>query len=243
MTNEFNTIIGIAGTIFGLVSILISIYFFKKSKKTKNLSINSVSTILISENLNEYENLKISYNNEDIRSLTSTTIKIKNIGTDIVEPSDLLQSSPIIIDTTEKFLLNDISQYDITSSNNKNNVSLNKITDSSLQLTFEILKPKDEISISVLHTGDITVSGELKTTSIKNFTKKKYKNNDTNDNHDNDYKEIKILLFSIAILVMAIVTLAYIFIDFPSVNTDNILVPLVLMCILLVTFQISQNIK
>ena len=170
--NMMNTI-GIAGTVFGLFGIIISIYFYKKQKKVKRLSVKSESTILISETLNKYKNLKISYNNQNITSLTSTIIKITNIGTDIVEPTDLAPSSPLIIKTTDKFLLDDITQYKITTSNSKNLASLSKISDTSLQISFDFLNPKEYIIITLLHTGDISVDGDLKTNSIKNYIKLK----------------------------------------------------------------------
>lgn len=211
MTIDFNTIIGTTGTILGLFGIIISIYSYIKSRKTKKLAVNQESTILISETLSKYENLKISYNNDDINSLTSTIVKIKNIGTDIVEPSDLIPSSPIKIHTTDKFLFNDTTQYEIVTSNSKNNVSLQKLSNSTLQLTFEFLNPKDEIFISLLHTGEITVSGDLKTNAIKNYSKKKYDHSDTS--HYNNYEEeISYNANSLFKLMLSVLTLMMMFI-------------------------------
>lgn len=203
MTFDFNTIIGISGTILGLFGIIISIYSYRKSKKTKRLAVNSESNILISETLSQYESLKVSYNDENIKSLTSTIVRIKNIGSDIIEPSDIVPSSPIIIKTTQKFLFNDISQYKIVSSNSKNIIKLIKINDSSLQVSFDFLNPKNEIYITILHTGDISVDGDLKTGSIKNYTAKKYYDVDTDHHYDEDtYSHIS--SFKIPTLVLSI---------------------------------------
>lgn len=187
MKIDFSTLIGIFLSIFGVV---VSIFSYIKTKKTKKIAVNSESTILISETLSKYENLKILYNDENIKSLTSTIVRIKNIGSDIVEPDDLVPSCPLTINTTKKFLLEDTSQYKISTSNTKNIVKLTKIDSMSLQISFDFLNPKDEIQITLLHTGDISVDGDLKSNPIKNYTKKKYENNDTKYNLEDEIASI-----------------------------------------------------
>lgn len=172
---DFNIIMGI----FGALGTIFTIYSYIKNRKIKKLIFNTESTVLISESVTEYENLKIIYNNESIKSLTSTIVRIKNTGSDLVLPSDLAPSSPIIIKTTEKFLLKEISKYDINSSNSKNIVKLSPLGETSLQVLFDFLNPKDEISITLLHTGDVYVEGDLITNPITNHTKN-YKYTDAN---------------------------------------------------------------
>lgn len=247
MTFDFNTIMGIVGAIFGLSGIIFSIYFYIKGKKKKKLAFYSESTILISEKLNEYENLKISYNDENISSLTSTIVRIKNIGTDIVEPSDLIPSSPLIITTTEKFLFNDTSQYKFFKTNKKNGVSLNKIDDNSIQVIFEFLNPKDEISITVLHTGDITMNGELKTNPVKNYTAKKYENYEIKYNHDDDtYIPSSSLLVKFISLIMSImmIIMLYTYILTDRISSDNMLIySMMLFMMITQLMQTFQNHK
>lgn len=207
--------LNIFSILIGLIGIVLSIYTFIKSKKIKKLAVDSDSTILISESLNTYENLKISYNNEDIKSLTSSIIKIKNIGTDIVISSDIAPSTPIVIKTTEKFLLNDISQYEINVSNNKSTVKLSKLNENSLQVLFDFLNPKDEISITILHTGDIYVEGDLMTTTITNHTRKnKFIDTDTlgyNEIYDKINETQKVISKFAFFIAMLIALILYIF--------------------------------
>ena len=110
--------------------------------------------MLISADLNSYENLKILYNN--INSLSSTIVKIRNVGNDIIEPIDFIPAMPIIIKTDGQFLLQDASKYEIVCSDSKNRVHLEKTDELNLQVFFDYLNPKDEISVAILHTGDIT---------------------------------------------------------------------------------------
>lgn len=157
-------ILSICFGIIGIVGTLFSIYSFIKNYKVKKLKAIIDSTILISDKINEYENLKIAYNKENINSFIKTHIKIENVGTDIIEPSDLTHSSPISISPIDNFLFDDISQLEITASNSNNKVSLIREENNSpsLKVDFEFLNPKDEINIVLFHSGSITVNGDLK---------------------------------------------------------------------------------
>ena len=165
---------GIVGIILGVLGIVFAFVFYYKGKKKKKLVYNTESTVLVSEDLSSYENLRISYNGKEITSLTSTTIKIKNIGNDIIEPNDFVPSTPIIIKANGSFLLQDPTKYKIEQDNTKNRVSLEKLDDNTIKVIFDFLKPKDSFSITVLHTGEISVGGDLKQGNVKNYSNKKY---------------------------------------------------------------------
>lgn len=158
-------IIGILSTIF--FGYLFAYIFYKKSIKKKKIYIDVNSNILISEDLSNYEGLKVLYNNEEINTLTSSTIIIANIGNDLIEMDDIISSDPITISTSNKFLTNNIEEYVVTSSNKKVSASLQKINDSILQLVFDFLRPKDNIKVTLLHDGMIDIGGELKIGTIE----------------------------------------------------------------------------
>lgn len=188
---DIGTIIGIVGIIFGLAT---SFFFYQKGKKKKKLVYNLETTILISESLKKYENLRILYNYDDIKSLNSTNIKIRNVGNDIIEPDDFMPATPIIIKTSGNFLLEDVTKYEISCTNSKNRINLEKVDESHLKVVFDFLNPKDEIQITILHTGNISITGELKQGEVKNYSNKKYEKNETlsnqnyeDNNHYNHY--------------------------------------------------------
>lgn len=52
------------------------------------------------------------------------------------------------------------------SSNKKVSTSLQKIDDSKLRLSFDFLNPKNELSITLLHNGNIFVHGDLKNGNV-----------------------------------------------------------------------------
>lgn len=166
-------IVGLLSTIF--FGFLFSYIFYKKSIKKKKLNVYVNSNILISEDLSNYNGLKILYNNEEITTLTSSTIIITNIGNDLIEKNDIISSDPITILASNKFLSNNIDEYTVKVSNKKVTASLQKINDSTLQLVFDFLRPKDKIQVTLLHSGIINIEGELKIGNIE-----KNINNDTN---------------------------------------------------------------
>lgn len=231
MKADFNSIIGILGTIFGLFGIIISIYSIVKSKKTKKLAANTESTVLISETLNKYENLKISYNNENIESLISSIVRIKNIGSDIVEPTDVAPSSPIIIKTTQKFLFKDASKYEINVSNSKNTAKLSHISETELILNFDFLNPKDEILITLLHTGDISVHGDLKSNPIKNYTKKNYEGHEVNnqDDYPTLFRSKKSFTFSLLLAMSSMILCNFILMGY-SFRFSELALPILFIC-------------
>ena len=183
---------GIIGTFLGVLGIVFAFVFYFKGKRKKKLIYNTESTVLISENLSSYENLRISYNDKEITTLNSTTIKIKNIGNDIIEPNDFVPSTPIIIKVNGSFLLQDPTKYKIQRKNYKNIVSLEKKKENEIKVNFDFLKPKDEIQITVLHTGEVSISGDLKQGTVKNYSSKKYETTNLNVIDDDlDYSKYR----------------------------------------------------
>lgn len=188
MNINWQTILSVAGIILTIFFGILSYVFYRKGIKKKKLLITSNSTILISEDLSNYNGLQISYNNEKVKTLTSTYITLSNIGNDVIESSDITPSDPIIISTTNKFLSINGEEYKIVSSNKKVTTSLQKIDDSNLQLSFDFLNPKNELSITLLHNGDIFVNGDLKIGNVEKISyNDKYEPTiSTNEYYDQD---------------------------------------------------------
>lgn len=199
MKFDLGSIIGIVGIIVGAI---IAIFFYFKGQKRKKLAYNLETNILISESLSNYENLEILYNNETIKSLKCTNIKIRNIGNDIIEPENLIPSTPITIKTSNDFLLQDVTKYEIKCSNPKNRVFLELIDKSHIKVLFDFLNPKDEIQITVLHTGTISITGELKQGDVKQYSNKKYEKEDDDafDLYYGRYRKFRMLIFPSMIL-------------------------------------------
>lgn len=233
MNINWQTILSISGIILTIFFGILSYVFYRKGIKKKKLLITSNSTILVSEDLSNYNGLQISYNNEEVKTLTSTSITIRNIGNDVIENTDITPSDPIVITTTNKFLSINGEEYKVTSSNKKITTSLQKIDDSKLQLSFDFLNPKNELSITLLHNGNILVNGDLKNGNVD-----KVSNNDNyvpvskniysthNDDEEFSYSKFTdrmlyllsmMTLFIITMFVMYEMVLGY------GINNDHII--------------------
>lgn len=216
MNIDWQTILSISGIILTIFFGILSYVFYRKGIKKKKILVTSDSTILVSEDLSNYNGLKISYNNEEVKTLTSTTITVRNIGNDIIEASDIAPSDPIIITTTNKFLSINSDEYKINSSNKKITTSLQKIDDSKLQLTFDFLNPKNELSITLLHNGDIFVNGDLKNGNVDKVSNNdkyvpvsKSKYSDSIDIEDFNYSKFTVYLLRLLSLLMFIIMAMY----------------------------------
>lgn len=180
MNIDWQTLLSISGIILTIFFGILSYVFYRKGIKKKKMLITSNSTILVSEDLSNYNGLQISYNNEEIKTLISTSIIIRNIGNDVIESTDITPSDPIIITTTNKFMSINGEEYKVISSNKKISTSLKKIDDSKLQLSFDFLNPKNELSITLLHSGSILVNGDLKNGNVDKVS--------NNDNYVSNFK-------------------------------------------------------
>ena len=148
-----------SSALWGIGGFLISLFFFHMGKKRKILSYKIQSTKLITEQISEIPNLEILYNNIKINNLTATNIEIKNVGNDVVEEDNFASLSPLKLQIDEGEIF---SSYCVTDLTNKNiNVSLDK-DNCDIFIHFEFIKPKSSFSILIYHTGNLTLSGELK---------------------------------------------------------------------------------
>lgn len=145
-------------------------YFYKISNKKKKVIYIKNSQTLITNNLSKIDGLNITYQDNPIENLTSTTIIIKSIGKDTVEMSDFGKATPFCIKTDGEFLLqNNINSTITKNSNPENLMELTVENDSTLLLKFDYLSQGDEITFVFLHTGTIDVKGKLKTGSLLKY--------------------------------------------------------------------------
>lgn len=216
MNIDWQSISSLSSVVLTIFFGILSYVFYRKGIKKKKILITSNSTVLVSEDLSNYTGLQISYNNEEVKTLTSTTITIRNIGNDVIENTDITPSDPIIISTSNKFLSTNGEEYKVVSSNKKVTTSLQKLDDSKLQLSFDFLNPKNELSITILHNGDIVVNGDLKNGNVD-----KVSNNDnytpvsrnisSTHNNDEDFNYSK---FTDRIFYLLYMTISYIMMMF-----------------------------
>lgn len=177
-SNLFWCIIGIAGG--AVFSLIISLVFFLVGLKRKKLNYNIQTFCLVSKKINQIKGLEVKYNSKEIENLYSSTITIKNVGNSVIEKQDVSPSRPFSISTNGVFLLNNINDANLYSSNKTNHVFTSFNVDESnnetrhIILNFEYIAKKEEWTYTILHTGDITFNGVLKDGKISNIAKKEF---------------------------------------------------------------------
>ena len=184
MFNDSNMFWCIIGTISGAItSIIISLVFYLIGIKRKILAYSIITYPIFSNVINIVHGMKINYESNEIDMLFLSKIKIKNIGNSIIESKDFASSNPLSISTTGEFILQQSNEkklftlhtphyiYPLINSNpDGKRDKFNHIT-----LPFDYIPKKEEITCSLLYTGEISFNGVLKDGKIVNL--EKYKKN------------------------------------------------------------------
>lgn len=156
---------GIIGLIGGFI---VSLLFFTLSKEQRKLSCSISTTPIIVKKIPKISDLIITYKNQNIDNLSTSYIKIKNIGNNTLEINDFPELNKLSLTTDGVFLINSINELEITKSNKFMKMSPSLISSNKIELSFDYFDPKNEISFSIFHTGNIKVCGSIKNGKIIN---------------------------------------------------------------------------
>ncbi len=155
--------------IVGIIAILLSIYFYRKSKKSRTPTYIIRTINLIKEKIQKIETVQIRYSGEIINNLSISKIAFWNDGKETINSSDVAQKKPIIIKINEEF---EILDAEIIF--NKNEANDFKITISEdhkyISVTFDYFDFEEGFVLQVYHTGndseDLVVEGQIKTVKM-----------------------------------------------------------------------------
>lgn len=144
-------IIGIAGG--AIVTIV--------NNRRKRLTRKMFTVNLISEKVSSINGLEIKYNSQSIKNLYSSTIQIKNTGNTTINNVDIPKKRPLSIYTDGMFIIDKLNMQ-LPNHNNENDIQVifeknEKGISSSAIIDFEFISPKQVITITLLHTGTISL--------------------------------------------------------------------------------------
>lgn len=160
---DLNFLVGIGGLIVGLIGVVLAVLFHYKNKNHTALEYQIDSINLITKEMTNIPNLQVHVGNEPVSEMVSTTVRFTNTGNRNISSMDFASKSPLQIVSTKRFLnANDINISYIKTNNINLNPSIEIIDNNTLLLGFEYLRPKQMFSITLLHEGNISVSGDLK---------------------------------------------------------------------------------
>lgn len=159
-----DTILSIAGLIFGIIGIILAIVFYFKGKKSKKPYYLMKSFNIISDNFgNRIEDIEILFKGQKIKDLTVTKIVIWNSGNETINKSDIPETTKFGIGAKEEIKIYDIEIIENTDT--ANNITLINHEQKYL-IDFDFIDPNQGIIIKVTHSGksseDIIVDGRVK---------------------------------------------------------------------------------
>jgi len=148
-----------------LISVVLSVVFYLKSKKEKRPVFGISTTLLIKNLKSRYAKLRIEMDAVEISSLSVTKIYFWNEGKETIDKTDISTIAPlkIIADPDTKILSCDLLKF----SSNSNNVSITPAQEGKeYKISFNYLDPSQGFAMQILHDGEskkpILIIGDIK---------------------------------------------------------------------------------
>lgn len=157
---------GIIGLIGGII---VSSVFFLAGRKRKILEYQIISTPLITRNVADIPGLKVTINDTPVKTLTSTTIRFFNMGSEKIEPTDFAPLEPLGISVSGSVLHLQFGAGADRHNNRNMNLHLKSIDGHTVNIAFDFFSSKKSFSLTVLHEGRLSVLGDLKEGKIRPY--------------------------------------------------------------------------
>lgn len=157
-----NPLINLISFLLAILGIILSVYYYLKSRKEKIPVFSKQSFQLIQKSITGLDKLEVKYNDQRVDKLTLTKVAFWNSGRETIRKEDVVQRDPIKITTKEDLLIYD---HKIISSNPKNNFTLERINDQTINIYFDYMDHFQGIIINIYHNGqksdDIQLEGTI----------------------------------------------------------------------------------
>ena len=136
-------IIGLLGTVFG-------VWTWAKGRRRRELTWSVEHNIILEGSKSKIPGLKIMFEDEEIPSLRSTVLTIKNTGNEDIVGEDILQPIQFSVGVETDQLLNVRLLNEDTIKPNK---CVIKTEEGSTEFSFKYMSKKDYARIQILHTA------------------------------------------------------------------------------------------
>lgn len=155
----------IIGLIIGIVGILLSVYFYRKSKKTKEPTYRKRSTTLIRSAVSGIDSLEVYYDKHKLTALTITKFAFWNSGRETISGDDVSSVDPLRLEIQDGYEI--LSCDTIVQAKDANNF-LARVADDkkSVLLSFDFIDFEEGAVLRIRHTGssseDLSIKGSIK---------------------------------------------------------------------------------
>ena len=199
---------GIAGIVAGII---VATFFFLIGQNKKLLEYQVITANLVTKDITNIPGISIMLDGEPLEDLVSTTIKFTNSGNQTIVPDDFATLEPLGATVTGQFL-SAKHGYQVSCDNPNSCPYIKIINDNTANIDFDFLKPKQSFTITLWHSGILSVLGELKA-----GRRRKYRE---------VYSTSKSLRFSLGLLSIVNIYMIFMFLlailheDYPSSWTN-----------------------
>jgi hypothetical protein len=168
-----NPTLNIISLLLGISGLILSFYFYSKSKKSRK-PVFIIRTInLIKESLNKIETVNILYGTNKIDNLSISKIAFWNDGRETINSTDIASLAPICVVISSEYEILDAEI--IFQKNVANNFQISISDDrKSVNVNFEYFDFEEGIVLQIAHTGnssnEIDITGTVK--SVKKIKRK-----------------------------------------------------------------------
>lgn len=160
-----NPWLGIVSLIIAVLSVILMIIFYIKSKKVKLPCYTFRSNNLVKDLFSRISPLEMRYSGQQIENLTVTKIAFWNAGRDTIDKRDIVSADPLTVHVKEGYkILEPIKLYEINPSNQFSTITSEDRSYFTLQ--FDYVDKGEGVVIQFFHTGlsskDVEISGRIK---------------------------------------------------------------------------------
>lgn len=148
VSNPYVVAISILATI---VSLILAIYFYMKSKEKKEISYKKHTIPIIIKKESKFDKLRIEYEGVQIEDLSVTKFTIWNSGNRTINSADMVTSKELTIYTNDENTILDADIIAVTEKTNR--FILQRENERKVKVLFDYADKKDGFVLQVIHTG------------------------------------------------------------------------------------------
>ena len=163
---DLNTTLGIAGLVFGIVSLVTGYIFYRRGLRTKEPCYSIKTETLIAGYSAKFKDLTIHYKDKEIENLSVSKIAFWNNGSETINLDDIAPKAPLLIVVDKEAEILDAKVLEQT--NLSSDFSLHLLDNGKYaQILFDFIDKRQGAVFQVIHTGtypdtNLTIWGHIK---------------------------------------------------------------------------------
>lgn len=146
-------VLGMAGLAVGLIGIGLSVYFYLKTRRIKSLAYVIREFELVHGSGSEIPGLTISYKGTPVSNLTAAKVLIMNVGTEVVEQSDIPSKAQLEIFVENGVVLAGRCISPVADARAVNFSPPQGVAQATV--AFDYLSPEESITLAVLYSSSL----------------------------------------------------------------------------------------